>query len=103
MVQAKPVRKPQRLRGARGVARRAAFLRMHPLCVACADQGVARAATGVDHIQPLHVGGPDEWANLQALCGPCHTDKTVRERGAVRRAAFGPDGNPLCPSSHWGR
>lgn len=103
MLQAKPVGQTQRLRGARGVARRAAFLRMHPLCAACAAQDVARAATDVDHVRPLHMGGPDDWGNLQSLCGPCHADKTARERGAVRRAAFGPDGNPLRPAPHWER
>ena len=34
----------------------------------------------VDHVIPLHDGG-DPWdpANLQALCVPCHRDKTRSE------------------------
>lgn len=103
MLQAKPVSGTPRLRGRAAVKRRAAFLRMHPLCAACAARGRAEPATDVDHIRPRYRGGPDDWANLQSLCGPCHADKSVAERGAVRRAAIGPDGNPLRPAGHWCR
>jgi len=37
-------------------------------------------AEQVDHVIPRHRGGPDTDANKQALCGPCHADKTAAER-----------------------
>ena len=33
---------------------RIGFLQQHPLCTHCAQQGITRAATVVDHIQPHH-------------------------------------------------
>jgi hypothetical protein len=33
-----------------------------------------------DHIQPLADGGTDDIANLNALCSPCHAEKTKAER-----------------------
>jgi 5-methylcytosine-specific restriction protein A len=59
------------------------FLRDNPLCVHCKDEGLIRAATEVDHII-AHKGDqllfwlPD---NLQALCKPCHSRKTIKEDG----------------------
>lgn len=41
-----------------------------------------------DHVVPLVDGGPNDDANLQLLCDPCHKAKTAREaraRAAVRR------------------
>jgi 5-methylcytosine-specific restriction enzyme A len=38
-------------------------------------------ATDVDHIRPIEQGGPIwDRANLQALCGPCHSAKTRQEQ-----------------------
>ena len=91
-----------RMRGRRGVERRASFLRAHPLCVHCRAQGRTRAATDVDHVVPLHRGGPDVVDNLQPLCAPCHAEETRPERGA-RGVAIGADGNPLRPPAHWRR
>ena len=97
---------PDRMRGRRGVARRAGYLRAHPLCVACARIGRVRAAQEVDHVVPLHAGGADDARNLQGLCRPCHAAKTARDAGHKLRGSFGADGNPL-PSDdgadHWRR
>ncbi|GAB3282555.1 hypothetical protein GCM10027347_58850 [Larkinella harenae] len=58
---------------------RLAFLRKHPLCIACQKKGIVTAATDVDHVVP-HRGDPIKfWAGpFQALCKPCHSAKTAR-------------------------
>ena len=57
------------------------YLRKHPMCVRCLQQGRYVPATVVDHIIP-HRGTPalmwDE-SNWQALCKPCHDKKTGNE------------------------
>lgn len=40
--------------------------------------GLARA-TEVDHVVPKFEGGTDSDDNLQAICTPCHREKTRRE------------------------
>lgn len=54
---------------------RAQFLGAHPSCPCGAP------ATEVDHIIALARGGSNAWANLQALCGPCHRRKTISVDG----------------------
>ena len=51
------------------------FLRANPLCASC-----GRAANEDDHIKAKRAGGEDDDENLQALCKPCHSIKTMRER-----------------------
>lgn len=34
----------------------------------------------IDHIQPLHSGGKDEWRNLQLLHRHCHDNKTAYDK-----------------------
>lgn len=57
---------------------RVQFLRKHPLCAHCREQGRLTPATVVDHIIP-HRGDPvlfwDE-SNWQPLCRDCHGVKT---------------------------
>ena len=57
--------------------RRLMFLRAHPLCVLCAEEGRTTAATDVDHIVPKRDGGGDEEGNLQPLCHSHHSRKTM--------------------------
>jgi len=38
----------------------------------------------VDHILPKEDGGTDDRENLQGLCKPCHSRKTMREQNARR-------------------
>lgn len=59
------------------------FLREHPLCEECKKNGVAKAATVVDHIKP-HQGDEElfwDQNNWQSLCKHCHDQKTVKEDG----------------------
>lgn len=48
-------------------------------CRAC-GRVVSGHRANVDHIVPLAEGGTDEDSNLQTLCRPCHSVKTVREQ-----------------------
>ena len=57
------------------------FLKLHPLCVDCAELGAVEPATDVDHIIP-HKGDPKlfwDRSNWQALCHRCHSRKTAKE------------------------
>ena len=60
---------------------RAAFLAEHPFCCLCRN---GTLATEVDHIIPRKAGGSDDKSNLQSLCKPHHSAKTMRE--SVSRA-----------------
>lgn len=54
------------------------FLRKHPLCVKCRENGKLTPATVVDHIIP-HRGDPILFwneNNWQPLCRDCHGEKT---------------------------
>ncbi len=82
-------------RSRRAQARRLRYLRRNPLCVACLAQGRAVPAAELDHVVPLHKGGPDEEANLQGLCAPCHAEKSLADRGLEAKPAIGLDGWPI--------
>lgn len=71
------------------------FARDSYLCQACLAKGRATPATHCDHILSKAKGGTDDPANLQALCAPCHTEKTIAERGFRVRPDTGPDGWPI--------
>ncbi len=52
-------------------------------------------ATQVDHILNKARGGTDAPSNLQAICKPCHEDKTAVESGHRIKPTIGPDGWPV--------
>jgi 5-methylcytosine-specific restriction protein A len=56
-----------------------------PLCRSCRGQGKIVAATEVDHIVPKQDGGADAFDNLQPLCKPCHSRKTLGEQRRRRQ------------------
>jgi 5-methylcytosine-specific restriction protein A len=59
---------------------RAAHLASEPLCRECRKQGRVVAADTVDHIQPIsRMGNAYDDSNLQSLCAPCHSAKSIRE------------------------
>jgi 5-methylcytosine-specific restriction protein A len=62
----------------------AAYLEDHPYCQArgCPGRG-RRRSRHVDHIDG-DVANREEW-NLQALCIPCHSSKTVAHDGGLGR------------------
>lgn len=57
---------------------RAAVLQREPLCRECRKHGETTPATDVDHIDGNTFN--NAMSNLQPLCKPCHTRKTVREQ-----------------------
>lgn len=62
---------------------RLAVLREEPLCRLCKGRGLIVPAEHVDHILALNNGGTSERSNLQPLCVPCHSRKTVMEDGGL--------------------
>lgn len=69
----------------RGRKQRAQLLRAHPVCqcrgcAACSEAGCSSPSTDDDHVRPIREGGArHDPGNRQALCHPCHLDKTKRE------------------------
>ena len=63
------------------------YLKHHPLCVMCLEQGKYTPATVIDHIKPVENGQSDPlfWvaSNHQPLCRDCHSYKTrvIDQRG----------------------
>ena len=84
--------------------RRAAQLRLHPLCVFCMkSRGDITAATVADHITP-HRGDPVLFAGpLQSLCKFCHDSckQELERSGFIRGSDL--RGNPLDPAHAWNR
>lgn len=70
-----------RLRGRAGQARRARLIPLHPVCAECSREGVLAPTDELDHIIPLHQGGPDHEDNMQGLCHAHHAAKTRLEGG----------------------
>lgn len=84
----KSVAADRRIRGRRGQAIRADFLRRFPLCCQCDEEGHVTAAVIVDHRIPLAEDGEDTDDNRQSLCKRHHDLKSAKEaaRGRVRGA-----------------
>jgi 5-methylcytosine-specific restriction enzyme A len=89
------------------------YLSQHPLCERCKDEdGKLEPATEVDHKIPLEQR-PDlalDPKNLQSLCKPCHSAKTLAEvtgrpvkRSRSKIWGFTPDGLPKDPNHPWNR
>lgn len=80
--------KPRRALPVNWQALRAAVLvRDGYLCQPCRRAGRTAPAHEVDHIINRAEGGGDEERNLQAICMPCHKDKTEREKQRARAAS----------------
>lgn len=77
--------------------RRAAQLRMEPLCRMCEERGQITAATVADHIEPHRGDLVKFWTGaLQSACASCHSgDKQALERSGRVRQRVGLDGWPI--------
>lgn len=72
----------ERVRGGTWMKIRRAVLDGEPLCRTCLASSRVTAATEIDHITPLRMGGhATDRGNLQPLCWACHNDKTLNEAG----------------------
>jgi 5-methylcytosine-specific restriction protein A len=73
---------------------RLAYLRAHPLCVACEKEGNVTPASVVDHIIP-HKGDRalfwDSENNWESLCEHHHNVKTAKQDGGFGRAVRPPE------------
>ena len=67
---------------------RDAYIRAHPLCERCLEEGRMTPARHVHHVLPLSQGGTHDWDNLRALCLACHS-KTEMEQGGLLRKKEG--------------
>jgi 5-methylcytosine-specific restriction protein A len=75
------------------------------LCQACAKQGKVTIASAVDHIINKAKAAQMRWtpeqvdaeSNLQAICDPCHLEKTQVEQGKRKRprVTISADGWPV--------
>lgn len=84
---------------------RDAFLKQHPLCQYCQEDGRVEPATVVNHITP-HKGDQTlfwDQANWQAVCKLHHDSTIAREEGRGVRIGGDQSGQPLDPGSHWYR
>lgn len=85
----------KRLRGYGNQKRRERILAKTPLCVRCNDMGYTTAATVIDHIIPLALGGEDKDQNLRPLCLECHKAVTGEQFGHKQRVRTGVSGWPV--------
>ena len=60
---------------------RARYIRAHPLCELCREEGRLTPAQEVHHILALRDGGTHDDENLMSLCTSCHSSITAREGG----------------------
>lgn len=83
----------ERIRGRAGVAlRKLRLSRTHGLCEDCLTKGLVKAASVVDHIKPLALGGEDVDSNTRNLCNPCHDKRTAEQFGHKHKPTIGADG-----------
>jgi 5-methylcytosine-specific restriction protein A len=71
----------QRGYGSKWRTARESYLKAHPLCVMCAEQGRTTAARVVDHRVPHRGDMSLFWqrSNWQPLCRPCHSSTKQAE------------------------
>jgi 5-methylcytosine-specific restriction enzyme A len=84
----------ERIRGRRGQKLRRQRLEREPTCRLCAAEGIVKAATVPDHIQPLGKGGLDVDENVRGLCDDHHREVTAEEFGHKARPKIREDGRP---------
>lgn len=66
--------------GSRWQKIRGRYIKAHPLCERCREQGKYVKAALVHHILPLADGGTHDEANLMSLCVSCHEKLHQRKK-----------------------
>ncbi len=51
---------------------RDSYVKTHPFCEKCFEQGIITPVAEVHHIVPVSKGGTHERSNLMSLCRSCH-------------------------------
>lgn len=75
-----PIQATKRIAGNSLYAIMKRFARDNPqICKHCQESGLTRAGDELDHIVPLHLGGSNDYNNLQWLCRTHHLEKTKKE------------------------
>ena len=84
---------------------RAAYLRLHPLCVMCRRDGRTVLASVVDHIRPHRgdVGLFFDQRNWQPLCKTHHDSTKQRIEKGFAVAGADVNGVPTDPGHHWNK
>jgi 5-methylcytosine-specific restriction protein A len=83
------VLKPKRITGRKLQSRRLRLWGQDPRCKGCGKLTRWPDGFELDHIDPLHKGGPDTDDNCQVLCVPdCHQAKTAKDLGHGERVTF---------------
>lgn len=59
---------------------RESYVKIHPFCERCFENGVLTPVDEVHHKLPVSRGGTNEWSNLMSLCRSCH-NKIHHEMG----------------------
>lgn len=89
-------RRHQRAMGRINQRLRRELFEEHPLCARCEAQGRVTLATIRDHVVAFVNGGSETPENTQALCKPCHDDKTAEDIALhTKRPKIGIDGFPI--------
>lgn len=52
---------------------RALYIKQHPLCERCLQEGRITPVEEVHHILPVKQGGSNSFTNLMSVCKSCHT------------------------------
>jgi len=52
---------------------RARYVKLHPFCEVCFDNGTLTPVEHVHHIKPLDEGGTNDFDNLMSVCQSCHS------------------------------
>ena len=55
------------------------YIKQHPLCEQCMNEGRLTLAQHVHHIVPLEQGGTSDESNLMSLCKSCHSTIHARQ------------------------
>lgn len=68
---------------------RLAYMKEHPLCEECLNNGKVKAADSIHHKQSPFIGNTVNWAlfldrdNLESICAECHARVHAEERGYI--------------------
>jgi len=63
---------------------RARYVKAHPICERCEQEGRLTPASEVHHLRELSDGGTHDFSNLQSLCKGHHSSLHLQKRNETR-------------------